>query len=228
MRPRPTTRSIPPGPETRARTIDRKTTDAETTGYDAEVIGTQIEIHKAWRRRRVEPAWYFPWTPLDDEDQQLDGGNGASKYQARFTDRLQGSYLPGDSINTEPGAMVQPTNWGFDDLYNSDPEMIWNESANDGKGCPWRPSTQKCDYSTDRIRPMPMFDPTQAPQAGRKAVEITQFAQIFYEGEVGNGANTGFMARFLGYITPDPGGTDDEDGEGEEEGPIVKKLRLIK
>lgn len=201
--------------------------DPGITGYGAEVIGTQIEIHKAGGGGGgMNPSWYFPWAPLDDEDQQLDGGNGAAAFQARFTNCLQATYLPGDFINTEPGAMVQPSNWGFDDLYNEDPEMVWNESANDGEGCPYRPSTESCDYGTKRIRPMPMFDPTQAPSSGRKPVQITQFAQIFYEGNVGNGANTGFYARFLGYITPDAGNEDEDDGGGE--GPIVKQLKLIR
>jgi hypothetical protein len=106
--------------------------------------------------------------------------------------------------------------------------MIWNPTANDGKGCPYRPSTKACDYTTPRIRPMPMFDPTQAPKSGRKEVQITQFAQIFYEGNTGNSGNPAFMARFLGYVTPDPGGNDTGGGGGPVEGPIVKKLRLVK
>jgi Flp pilus assembly protein TadG len=203
--------------------------DAKITGYGADVIGTQMEIHKSGGGGGgMNPSWYFPWAPVDDVDQQLDGGAGASKFEARFTTCLKATYLPGDFINTEPGAMVQPTNRGFDDIYNSDTEMIWNPTANDGKGCPYRPSTKACDYTTPRIRPMPMFDPTQAPKSGRKEVQITQFAQIFYEGNTGNSGNPAFMARFLGYVTPDPGGNDTGGGGGPVEGPIVKKLRLVK
>lgn len=218
----------PPGSKTKDTTPDGY--DPKITGYGADVIGTQIEIHKSGGGGGgMNPSWYFPWAPVDDADQQLDGGNGASKFEARFSTCLKATYLPGDFINTEPGAMVQPTNRGFDDMYNADTEMVWNSTANDGKGCPYRPSTNACDYTTPRIRPMPMFDPTQAPASGRKAVQITQFAQIFYEGNVGNNGNPAFMARFLGYITPQPGSNDDSGGSGGPiEGPIVKKLRLVK
>ncbi|MGD8494949.1 MAG: Tad domain-containing protein [Gemmatimonadales bacterium] len=200
--------------------------DSETTGYDAAVIGTQIEIHKAGGGGGgLNPSWYFPWTPLDAEDQLLDNGPGAATYQDRFTNCLMSQYLPGDSILTEPGAMVGPTNFGFEDLENLDPDVVWNEDAG-SEGCPVKESAPTvCYYETKRIRPMPMFDPTDAPSSGRKVVHITKFAQIFYEGE-GNG--NAFVARWMGYITPDAGGGAAEEGEEGAAEDIPKIIRLVK
>lgn len=202
-----------------------------STGYDASVIGTQIEIHKAGGGGGgLNPSWYYPWTPLDDEDQLEDGGPGASQYESRFTVCMQATYLPGDSILTEPGAMVGPTNDGFDAIYDADPEMIWNESPTgptapaNGSGCPWRPSAAggagACDYTSPRVRPMPMFDPRGAPDNGRKVVHFTNFGSVFVEQpQPGND----FTARWLGLL---PSAPQDADGDDEVEG-LPKKIRLI-
>lgn len=206
-----------------------------STGYDDSVIGAQIEIHKAGGGGGgMNPSWYFPWTPLDAEDQLEDGGPGAANYEERFTVCMQSTYAAGDFVLTEPGAMVGPTNDGFDDIYNTDPEMYWNESPTgptapaNGKGCPWRPSLEDedgnvvggCDYNSPRVRPMPMFDPREAPDNGRKEVPLTNFGSVFVE-QPQNGQ--AFSARWLGLLPSDPQDADDDD---ELEG-LPKKLRLI-
>ncbi len=138
------------------------------TGYTDMSVGDPIEIHKAGGGGGgINPSWYYPWTPLDEADQLIDDGPGAATYRNRFTTCLQGTYLIGDSILTEPGAMVGPTNTGFNDIFNTDPVMTWNASGGDeGEGCPWDPTLNdgagECRYSSPRIRPMPMFDPTEA------------------------------------------------------------------
>lgn len=199
--------------------------DFEITGYDEAVIGERIEIHKSGGGGGgMNPSWYYKWAPYDDADQLKDGGPGAARYEDRFTRCMEGQYLPGDSIWTEPGGKVGPNDDAFEQLVALDPEMEWRND------CPWRPSTSSCDYGSPRIRPMPMFDPRGAPDNGRKLVYIAQFAQIFVEGEgTGSGANQGYYARWMGYITPDPGGSEnDEEPVEDEEGPIVKKIRLIR
>jgi len=199
--------------------------DATTTGYGAAVIGTQIEIHKSGGGGGgLNPSWYFPWTPLDAEDQLVDNGPGAATYQDRFTNCLLSTYLPGDSILTEPGAMVGPTNFGFDDLEALDPDVMWNQDAG-SEGCPVKISSPLvCYYETKRIRPMPMFDPTEAPSSGRKVVHITKFAQIFYEGA---GTGNAFVARWMGYITPDAGSGSADEGEAGSTEDIPKIIRLV-
>lgn len=197
------------------------------TGYDDSVIGTRIEIHKSGGGGGgMNPSWYFPWTPLDAEDQLLDGGPGAAQYLDRFTNCMESVYAPGDLVLTEPGAMVGPTNSGFDDLYNQDAEMFWKEDANDGNGCPWRPSADDgnggfgaCDYSSPRIRPMPMFDPREAPENGRKSVPLTNFGSVFVEAPLPGQA---FTAIWLGLLPSDPD-TENDPVEG-----LPKYIHLIK
>lgn len=186
-----------------------------STGYDDSVIGTQIVIHKAGGGGGgLNPDWYYPWTPLDEEDQLEDGGPGAAEYEARFTECLESVYLPGDSVLTEPGAMVGPTDDGFDAAYQSDPEMYWNENPtgptapSDGSGCPWRPSTSSCDYNSSRVRPMPMFDPRDQPDGGRKVVHLSNFGSVFIEAPP---PGNDYTARWLGLLPSNPEAATSDD-----------------
>lgn len=201
--------------------------DVDKTGYNSASIGDTIELHKAGGGGGgLNPSWYFPWTPLDAEDQLVDDGPGASTYQNRFTQCLTSEYLPGDSILTEPGAMVGPTNFGFDDLDNADDEEVyWNPNPGPGSdGCPVKATAPNtCYWGTKRIRPLPMFDPTEAPSSGRKVVHISQFAQMFYIGQVGNT----YKGIWLGYVTPDPGSGVDSSGQAGEAEDIPKIIRLV-
>lgn len=171
--------------------------DHAITGYTDDVIGDYMEIHKVGGGGGgINPSNYYPWTPLDAEDQLIDGGGGAATYLGRFTNCLESIYLPGDSILTEPGAMVGPTNFGFEELIASDPYMTWDE----GLSCPYNTQTTACDYSSSRIRPMPMFDPTEAPSNGRKVIHITAFGSVFISGKKGNA----YGAYWLGLIPAAP------------------------
>lgn len=200
--------------------------DIDETGYNSAAIGDTIELHKAGGGGGgLNPSWYFPWTPLDAEDQLVDDGPGASTYQARFTQCLTSEYLPGDSILTEPGAMTGPTNFGFDDLANADGvEVNWDPDAG-SEGCPVKAGddTRTCFWGTKRIRPLPMFDPTEAPSSGRKVVHISQFAQMYYIGKVGST----YKGIWLGYVTPDPGDGADSDGEEGDVEDIPKIIKLV-
>lgn len=188
------------------------------TGYDIGAIGTRIEIRAAGGGGgHLNPSWYFPWTPLDAGDQALDGGPGGANYRARFTECMQAPYLRGDLVLTEPGAMTGPTAKGFQDLFDSDPSVFWNET----EGCPWRPDADGgggCDYATPRIRPIPMFNPYDQPAAGRKTVPISNFGNLFIEGLQPGGTYSGI---WLGLLTESD--TTDVPGNG-----LPKHIRLIK
>lgn len=203
------------------------TAQTPSTGYDESVIGAVIQIHQAGGGGgNLNPSWYFPWTPLDEADQLVDGGAGAATYESRFTHCMRSVYAPGDAVLTEPGAMVGPTNRGFDAIYATDPEMYWNSSPTgptapaNGKGCPWRPSTSRCDYQSPRVRPMPMFDPRQAPANGRKSVALTNLGSVFVEQPQ---PGKDFSARWLGLLPTDPKPPEADD---EVDG-LPKRLRLI-
>jgi len=204
----------------------------DPTGYDKTAIGTRIEIHKAGGGGGgMNESWYFPWTPLNDGsqlDKSKEHGPGGARYLDRFTNCLRISFAQGDLVLTEPGAMVGPTNKGFKAVYDEDPDIFWDEFANEGKGCPWRPAYTDeegndvpagCDYNSPRIRPMPMFDPREAPANGRKTVPFTNFGSVFVE-EPAHGNN--FTGIWLGILSSDPGDSDDPV-EG-----LKKYIHLIK
>ena len=47
---------------------------------------------------------------------------------------------------------------------------------------------------------MPMFNPTEAPDNGRKVVHITAFGSVFLEGVQGNA----YVARWMGLLPAAP------------------------
>lgn len=207
---------------------------AHPTGYDETAIGTRIEIHAAGGSGGgMNPSWYYPWTPLNDGSQlekTQEHGPGGARYRDRFTNCLRISFEPGDLVLTEPGAMVGPTKKGFKAVYDQDPEVFWDELANGGNGCPWRPDytdedgndvDAACDYSTPRIRPMPMFDPREAPANGRKTVPFTNFGSVFVEAPP-SGSKQPYTGIWLGLLSSDSDNSNDPV-EG-----LKKYIHLIK
>lgn len=207
--------------------------DPLVTGYDATAIGTRIEIHEAGGGGGgMNPSWYYPWTPLNDGSQlekTQEHGPGGARYRDRFTNCLRISFVPGDLVLTEPGAMVGPTRKGFKALYDQDPEVFWYEHANGGNGCPWRPAhtdvdgnpvVAGCDYISPRIRAMPMFDPREAPANGRKTVPFTNFGSVFVEAPP-SGSKQPYTAIWLGLLTNGDASTEPVEG-------LKKYIHLIK
>ncbi len=197
--------------------------DPVVTGYNDSMIGKKMDIHKAGGGGGgMTNDWYFPWTPLDAEDQLADGGPGGAEYLSRFTTCMVGGYGVGDYVLTEPGAMVGPTNFGFDDVFNTDPLTYWK---GDETGCPWNDAIENpdgtfgaCYYDSPRVKPMPMFDPTQAPDNGRKAVQLTNFGSVFIlEPQPGNN----FSAIWLGLSVNGNSSSDPVEG-------LPKYIHLIK
>ncbi len=167
------------------------------TGWGQDDTGTRMEIKKGNAGGPINSSWYFPWVPVDDEG-QLDDPGGAA-YRERFTVCDDRVYAYGDQVATEPGAMVGPTNQGIDAIIEQDPDIYWDDNLNTNPavghpGCPTRDGVN-CTYSSPRIRPMPMFDPTATPVEGRQYFTITNIASVFLDDRVGND----IYAYFLGY-----------------------------
>ena len=154
---------------------------------------------------------------MEAGDRALDGGPGGANFRARFTECMRAPYLLGDLVLTEPGAMAGPTDKGFQDLYDSDPAVFWNET----ESCPWRPAAEgggACDYATPRIRPIPMFNPYDEPAPGRKTVPISNFGNLFVEGLQPDGSYSGI---WLGLLTGSDTTEAPRDG-------LPKRIRLIR
>jgi len=163
------------------------------TGYSQSDLGTVIAIKHNGGAGYPNPSWYYPVAAA--------GLSGGANYRTHISScpDLNAPYYIGQQIPTEPGNMIGPTKQGFQDLIDLDPNALWDH----GQKCVVDKIGGSCRGSP-RIRPMPMFDPTAAPDPGRQPVTITNFSGVFVEGVQGNDV----IAIFAGYtaIAPVAGG----------------------
>lgn len=184
------------------------------TGYAQSDLGTQIELTSNKSNAGMNPSWYYPWRPP--------GQMGASDFRTNINSCVDPSldFFIGIEVDTEPGNMAGPTMQGFKDLIDQDPTARWNatmkcvvddgyQASNDASECRGSP----------RIRPVPLFDPTEEPDLGSKPFKFTNFAGIFVEEIAGKSVN----ARWLGYTGIKPSSPDEDTTAG----PLFKVLRLI-
>lgn len=171
----------------------------------------------------MSPGWYFPWTPFGEEAVLGDDPGGA-EYRSRFTGCMNGNYGIGDDVYTEPGAMIGPTKQGFEELIALDPSAAWSTSQN----CVVRAGS--CVSASPRIKPVPLFDPTLPPDAGRKEFTISNIGYIFVEGEqTVAGMGKVYVGRWLGgTLAPGGGGGEGGGGGGPTEEPLPRTLKLIR
>lgn len=190
------------------------------TGYSENDIGEQIVLTINDGGGLYQPGWYDAWRPP--------GQQGADDYEENIRGCVDPSisYYVGQTVITEQGNMAGKTATGFRDLINQDPEAAWND--NDGMKCVTDQAyvsrinePQHCRDSP-RIRPIPMFDPTDGPASGAKPFDLTNFAGVFVEEIQGGGNNAQFTARFIGYQGLKP-----VDTIGEAAGPQFKVVQLI-
>jgi hypothetical protein len=186
----------------------------EFTGYAERDLGMRIPLKSNTANGGLNPSWYYPWRPP--------GQSGASDYQTNINSCVDASisYHVGIQVDTEPGNMSGPTMKGFKDLIDQDPTARWNAAMNCVVSDGYQASTDasKCRNSP-RIRPVPLFNPTEAPDPGNKPFEFTNFAGIFVDEIAGKIV----YGRWLGYTGIKPASPDEETTAG----PLFKALRLI-
>jgi Flp pilus assembly protein TadG len=184
------------------------------TGYAEKDLGMQIPLKSNTAGGGLNPSWYYPWRPPSQ--------SGADDYRTNVNSCVDPSILfyVGINVETEPGNMVGPTMQGFGDLIDQDPTARWNTTmqcvVSDGYQASHDPT--KCRQSP-RIRPVPLFNPTEEPDLGAKPFEFTNFAGIFVEDIQGQTV----YGRWLGYTGVKPASPD----EATTAGPLFKVLRLI-
>ncbi|MDP2470587.1 MAG: pilus assembly protein TadG-related protein [Candidatus Palauibacterales bacterium] len=184
------------------------------TGYAQADLGQQIALKTNQANGGLNPSWYYPWRPP--------GQAGASDYRTNVSSCVDPSiaYYVGMEVDSEPGNMAGPTMQGFKDLIDQDPTARWNANmkcvVDDGLQGSMDPS--KCRNSP-RIRPVPLFDPTEEPDPGSKPFKFTNFAGIFVDEVVGKTV----YGRWLGYTGFRPASPDEDTTAG----PLFKVIRLI-
>ena len=184
------------------------------TGYAEKDLGMPIALKSNTPDGGLNPSWYYPWRPP--------GQSGADDFRTNVNSCVDPSILfyVGIDVETEPGNMSGPTMQGFKDLIDLDPTARWNSTlkcvVDDGYQA--TADGSPCRHSP-RIRPVPMFDPTEAPDPGAKPFKFTNFAGIFVEKIEGKTV----YGRWLGYTGFKPASPDEDHTAG----PLFKVLRLI-
>jgi Flp pilus assembly protein TadG len=184
------------------------------TGYAERDLGMQIPLKSNDANGGLNPSWYYPWRPP--------GQSGASDYQTNINSCVDPSisFFVGMQVDSEPGNMAGPTMKGFKDLIDQDPTARWNANMKCVVSDGYQGSTDatKCRNSP-RIRPVPLFNPTEEPDPGSKPFEFTNFAGIFVDDIQGKTV----YGRWLGYTGLKPASPDANTTAG----PLFKALRLI-
>lgn len=191
----------------------------EYTGYGPAFWGQRIVIKPFKESGQMNESWYYPW--------RLEDSQGAAEYRCYIRDwnctecgDAEETYSAGYEAETEPGAMVGPTKQGFQDLINADPgDVTWNsEDSCLNWVSPTDDQTTGCIESSPRLRPTPMFDPTEAPDPGAKPFTFRNFARVFVDEIVGN--------EVFAYIMPGSG-VAPADPDDENAGPNTRIVRLV-
>jgi hypothetical protein len=184
------------------------------TGYAEADLGARIPLKTNQANGGMNPSWYYAWRPPAQ--------SGGSDFRTNIATCVDPTimYYVGIEVDTEPGNMVGPTKQGFGDLIDMDPTARWNETLN----CVVSDGHQASGDATycrgsPRIRPVPLFDPTDGPANGAKPFKFTNFAGIFVEEMAGKTV----WARWIGYTGVKPASPD----EATTAGPLFKVLRLI-
>lgn len=184
------------------------------TGYSTDDIGEEIVLKSNNGGGSYNPSWYYAWRPP--------GQSGGSDYRENIRGCVDPSitYHIGQTVTTEPGNMVGPTKQGFGDLVDLDPNAVWNDQMDCVTDAENVLSSNPGDCrGSPRIRPIPMFDPTDGPGNGHKPFDFTNFAGVFVEGLQGKDV----YARWIGYRGVDPASED----VGTSAGPQFKVIQLI-
>lgn len=194
-------------------TLDDPVYNDAYTGYGVDDVGSPFVLTSNQPNGGLNVSWYYPWRPADYF--------GADDFRDGVSTCIDPSkvFYVGMQVDTEPGNMAGPTMQGFQDVIDSDPSAVWNDNLKCivDSGLQWSSEVSNCRTST-RVRPIPMFDPTAAPELGAKPFTFTNFAGIFIESIQGKNVN----ARWVGYtgLKPAPAGAHTA-------GPLFRALRLV-
>ncbi len=196
-------------------TLDNPVYNESYTGYGKQDQGTPFILTSNKPNSGLNGAWYYPWRPEESF--------GADDFRYSVMNCIDPSkeFYVGIQVDTEPGNMAGPTMQGFQELIAQDPAAAWNEPMDCivDRGFEYSTDASHCRTS-QRVRPMPMFDPREAPDLGAKPFTLTNFAGIFIESIEGKDVH----ARWVGYtgLRPAPAGSKTTAG------PLFKALQLVK
>lgn len=166
--------------------------DPPGTTYVAD-FGRPIVLKSGDPNKAPQPGWYYPW-----DVPQADGSpaSGADRYRWNIANCNDGEVTLGEQYMIENGNMIGPTRQGMTDLIALDPDSYW-DTAGDSVAMSVEPTWE----SSPRIVYMPLYDPREQIDPGKKPVTLTNVTAFFIEEMQGDDV----YGRFL-YATGLPGG----------------------
>jgi hypothetical protein len=173
------------------------------TGYSTETVGDQIVIKPQSPHGAVQPGWFQAF--------QIPGNQGANDYRDSISNCRSGNAVWGvhDTVWTEQGNMVGPTEQGFRDYINEYPDAWWDDDCNCVQG----------SDAAKRVRPIVLYDPRHLPEQGHKPFQIAGFAALFIEDYQGGDVT----ARFVEMTALRPAAT----RGGHHSNALLKVLRIV-
>jgi len=118
-------------------------------------------------------------------------------------------------MEAEPGNMVGPTRQGIEDLIAKDKNAEWDVDADSVVGSAYQPWK-----ASPRVVKIPLFDPTQKLQPGKKPIVFNNFTDFFIVGMQGKDVIGRFLyASGIGVGSTGTGGAT--------EGPFLKYVHLV-
>ncbi len=175
-------------------------------------FGRPLVIKEGTPQQAIVPSWYFPW-----DVPQPDGGpiTGGSNYRDNIAHCNTSVIHLGQQYMVENGNMRGPTKQGINDLVSQDPGAHWDAGADSVVGSAYRPWR-----ASPRVANLPLFDPRDPVDPGKKPVVFNNITAFFIEGMNGNDV----IGRFLYATGLGTGITGTGGGPG---GPQLKFVRLV-
>jgi Flp pilus assembly protein TadG len=183
--------------------------DPSGTTYDYDV-GRPIILHPGTPQEAIVPSWYFPW------DVPQGGGPdvGADRYRWNIANCNSNVVSIGQAYMVENGNMAGPTRAGTTELIEKDKYATWDVAADSVVGSAYQPWE-----ASPRVGHIPLFDPRDQVQPGKKPVVFNNITAIWMEDVQGQKV----IGRFLhasGIVAGSP-------GVGTTTGPMPMAVHLI-
>lgn len=166
-------------------------------GYSSSDFGTQVVLKSDDPSDSVVPGWFNPVDLPPRENGSPDTGGAVFRDRlgsAAYCEANTSEYAvgPGNTLQTEPGNMVGPTQQGIAQLVASDPNAHWVDGVGvvDASGNP--------NPNSPRIITLALYDPRYPPTKGRSYVTVSNLASFFVEGMSGKLVTGRFVANVSG------------------------------
>ena len=169
--------------------------DPAGTTYEKD-FGRPLRLKPGDPSVTIVSSWFFPW---DVPQQQGAPITGADRYRWNIANCNTNPVFIGQPYQVENGNMEGPTRQGVLDLIAKDDDAEWDVDADSVVGSAYQPWK-----ASPRVFTIPLFDPTDPVEPGKKPVVFNNMTSFFLEGVYQGDV----MGRFLfasGIILSGPG-----------------------